>query len=58
MVTPVEVRAGHVQRAGRIAAAVLLSLFADGRFAPTTAIKHECFYLYDCTVIDRSVQIS
>src|SRR5260221_6906854 len=23
----------------------------------TTAIKQECFYLYDCTVIDRSVQI-
>src|SRR6266481_1799170 len=24
---------------------------------PTTAIKQECFYLYDCTVIDRSVQM-
>src|SRR6266403_772939 len=27
------------------------------RVVPTTAIKQECFYLYDCTVIDRSVQI-
>jgi hypothetical protein len=27
------------------------------RKVPTTAIKQECFYLYDCTVIDRSVQI-
>jgi hypothetical protein len=25
------------------------------RDGPTTAIKQECFYLYDCTVIDRAV---
>jgi hypothetical protein len=30
---------------------------SDVRKVPTTAIKQECFYFYDCTVIDRSVQI-
>jgi hypothetical protein len=39
MVTPVEVGAGPSKKAGRIAAAVLLSLLADGRFAPNAAIQ-------------------
>jgi hypothetical protein len=34
-----DIESGDAKKAGRIAAAVLLSLLADGRFAPNAAIQ-------------------